>query len=151
MPKSIRRPQNYGSPIIFLMHQIAQTSRKEVLLGFKEQGVDLTPEQWSLLIELWKEDGLSPSKLAALTCRDRPSTSRLIESLKKRGLIKRMYNEEDRRAYSVYLTEDGKQCHKTLLPIYNEVITQSLEGMDQTEQKELVRLLKHVYKNLISI
>ena len=130
------------------MHQLSQLSRKELLAGFKEQGVELTPEQWSILLELWKEDGLSPSQLADLTGRDRPSVSRLIESLKKQGLIKRMYSEEDRRAYCVYLTTEGKRCHKTLLPIHHQQLEKAITGLDTGELETCNAVLKQIYKNL---
>ena len=145
MPK---QNQPFGLPIIFWIHQIAQASRREMLAGFKEQGINLTPEQWSLLVELWKSERLSPSKLAERTGRDRPSTSRLIESLNKQGLVQRQYSSEDRRAYQVTLTEAGRDCHAKLLPIYNDIIKQTVKGFTQAQQKELSENLKQLYFNI---
>ena len=147
MPPETTTPDT-SSPLLFWIHQLAQLSRRELLIRFKEQGLELTPEQWSLLVELWMKDGLSPSELAQRTGRDRPSSSRLIESLKKQGLIKRVYSEDDRRAYNVYLTAAGKQCHQTLLPIYADLLTTTVTGLTQEEQSLLARLLRKMYTNL---
>jgi DNA-binding MarR family transcriptional regulator len=58
--------------------------------NFRNNGVDITIEQWSILYHLWKEDGLSQQELCNRTFRDKPSITRLIDNLEKLKLVKRI-------------------------------------------------------------
>lgn len=151
MSTKIKGKTDKVSPILFWVNQLAQLSRRDLLARFRQKDIHLTPEQWSLLVELWKKNGQTPSELAQLTGRDRPSTSRLIESLKKQKLVKRIYNEEDRRAYNVHLTSDGEKIHKLLIPAYAEQLSAATIGLSQAEQNTLTLLLKKMYKNIEKI
>ncbi|MCZ8518361.1 MULTISPECIES: MarR family winged helix-turn-helix transcriptional regulator [Paenibacillus] len=82
---------------------------------FREQHYDVTFEQWTLLVQLWNEDGLTQSKLAALTRRDQPGVSRLVDNMIKRDLVIRESHPEDRRKNRIYLTAKGAQLQRKLV------------------------------------
>ena len=56
--------------------------------NFRQAGLDITIEQWSILYHLWKEDCLSQQELCNRTFRDKPSITRLIDNLEKQKLAK---------------------------------------------------------------
>lgn len=60
---------------------------------FKNKGISLTREQWSVLAVLWKADGCSQQMIANSTSRDKPSVTRLIDNLVKEGYVKRKSHE----------------------------------------------------------
>lgn len=61
---------------------------------------DLTPERWQILSALWnRADEMNQSELAALTLKDKPSISRLVEVMVKSGWVLRRASPEDSRAY----------------------------------------------------
>ena len=64
---------------------------------FREKELDLTVEQWSILVHLWKYDGVSQQELSNRTFRDKPSITRLVDNLEKLGLVERRASETDRR------------------------------------------------------
>ena len=64
---------------------------------FRQAGLDITIEQWSILYHLWLEDCLSQQELCNRTYRDKPSITRLIDNLEKQKLVKRIASKEDRR------------------------------------------------------
>ena len=72
--------------------------------NFKQQGIDITIEQWSVLYHLWKQDGLSQQELCSATFRDKPSITRLVDNLEKQQLVKRVASLEDRRINLIYLS-----------------------------------------------
>ena len=47
------------------------------------RGLNLTIEQWSVLYQLWKKEGLSQQELCNATFRDKPSITRLVDNLEK--------------------------------------------------------------------
>ena len=58
--------------------------------NFRQAGLEITLEQWSVLYHLWKEDCLSQQELCNRTFRDKPSITRLIDNLEKQKLVKRL-------------------------------------------------------------
>jgi DNA-binding MarR family transcriptional regulator len=76
--------------------------------NFRNAGLDITIEQWTVLYHLWKEDGLSQRELCNRTYRDKPSITRLIDNLEKQRLLKRLSHKNDKRINLVCLTEAGK-------------------------------------------
>ena len=50
---------------------------------FNNAGLNLTIEQWSVLYQLWKQDGSSQQDLCQRTFRDKPSITRLVDNLEK--------------------------------------------------------------------
>jgi DNA-binding MarR family transcriptional regulator len=65
--------------------------------NFRDAGLEITIEQWSILYHLWKEDCLSQQELGTRTFRDKASTTRLIDNLEKLGLVTRVASSTDRR------------------------------------------------------
>ena len=56
--------------------------------------MNLTIEQWSVLYQLWKEDGKSQQELCNATFRDKPSITRLIDNLEKQiGYAQKDYDQ----------------------------------------------------------
>ena len=103
--------------------------------NFKKRGIALTKEQWSILTILWKSDGLSQQVLADLTHRDKPSTTRLIDTLEKNKYVLRKADKADRRLNLIYLTTKGRAVEAQVLDTVEETIetvTQDL-SMDQIE------------------
>ena len=64
---------------------------------FNAAGLKLTIEQWSVLYQLWKKDGMSQQELCLATFRDKPSITRLVDNLEKLQMVKRVPSPADRR------------------------------------------------------
>ncbi len=65
--------------------------------NFRQAGLEITIEQWSILYHLWKQDCLSQQELCNRTFRDKPSITRLIDNLEKHKLVKSMPSKTDLR------------------------------------------------------
>ncbi len=108
----------------------------------------MTPEQWSILNRLGEQDGLTQKDLAEKTYKDQPNTTRILDKLEKKGLLKRADNPEDRRAFLIFLTEKGKQARKNIIPISHQLNEDATVGLGEDEYKIVIRLLGKVYENL---
>ena len=62
----------------FWIHRVYQASRNEMFREFREQGEDITPEQWAVLIRLWERDERTQNELSEATFRDAPTISRIL-------------------------------------------------------------------------
>ena len=114
---------------------------------FKDNGVDLTPEQWVLLDHLKQTGAVSQTDLANGTFKDAPTVSRIIDKLAQKGMAARSRFPNDRRRYQVDLTEKGRETHALLSPKVEELRVQAWAGLTQGDYDELVRVLERIRVN----
>ncbi len=102
----------------------------------------MTPRQFSLLAFLWQEDGLSQADLSAKSQIDRSTLGGLIDRLEKDGLVARLPDPDDRRAYRICLTARGKSLEKELCEIARSVQEKFIAVITHEERDTLLQLLK---------
>jgi DNA-binding MarR family transcriptional regulator len=115
---------------------------------FRNEGLDITIEQWSVLYHLWKEDGLSQQELCNRTFRDKPSITRLLDNLEKLQLVKRIASKEDRRINSVFLTDAALLLQDVTIALANQTMDEALVGVSKNEIETVKNVLQRAYDNL---
>ena len=116
--------------------------------NFRNAGLEITIEQWSVLYHLWKEDGLSQQELCNRTFRDKPSITRLIDNLEKQHLVKRLASPTDRRINLVQLTEAAKDLQQITIDLANQTMAEALFGVDKKDIDTVKAVFQKVYDNL---
>lgn len=116
--------------------------------NFRNAGLEITIEQWSVLYHLWKEDGLSQQELCTRTFRDKPSITRLIDNLEKQHLVKRVASPSDRRINLVQLTEAAKDLQQITIDLANQTMAEALVGVDKNDIETVKAVFQKVYDNL---
>ena len=136
---------------IFIGYLITKTALKlknrlNVLL--RENGLDLTADQFEVLGILREREGISQSELAYLTSKDKTNITRILDLLEKKDMIERKKDERDRRAYNIYLTDKGRQKKdelKQLLIMGNQKLS---EGLSVEDIREFQRIINIINSNL---
>ena len=105
--------------------------------------------QQFILESLWREDGLTPGQLAQRIGVETPTVTRAAQRMEAAGLVRRVPDQEDARLVRVYLTERGREVQRLLPALLRAATEEVLAGLTQEERTELLRLLKHVQKNLL--
>ena len=116
--------------------------------NFRQAGLDITIEQWSVLYHLWKEDCLSQQELGNRTFRDKPSITRLIDNLEKQQLVKRVASTADRRINLVCLTDAARLLQQTTIDLANQTMNEALADITKAEIETVKHVLQKVYDNL---
>ena len=116
--------------------------------NFRQAGLDITIEQWSVLYHLWKEDCLSQQELGNRTFRDKPSITRLIDNLEKQRLVKRVPSATDRRINLVCLTDAARELQQTTIDLANQTMHEALTDISKEEIETVKHVLQKVYDNL---
>ncbi|MFX1346519.1 MAG: MarR family winged helix-turn-helix transcriptional regulator [Promethearchaeota archaeon] len=101
---------------------------------------NLTPPQYSILMELWKSDGKQFKDLASACCCSPSTITGIIDTMEKNDLVYRENNPEDRRSLLVKLTEKGKKIEGTTPPI-KIILKHCCEGFTSEEVDQLTSLL----------
>jgi len=115
---------------------------------FNTSGLNLTIEQWSILYQLWKEDGLSQQDLCNATFRDKPSITRLVDNLEKLNLVKRVADAKDRRINKVFLTKTAQKLQEETMEMANQTLNEALDGVPPEQVNMCKEVLQKVYDNL---
>ncbi len=105
---------------------------------------NVTTEQWALLIRLWRRDGVTQKELSERSLKDQPTTARILDKLEKRALVYRRANPEDRRAFQVFLTEEGRNLRTALTASAQHSLEESLQGLTEDERVQLKKLLNKI-------
>src|SRR4051812_19102553 len=116
--------------------------------NFRNAGLDISIEQWTVLYHLWKEDCLSQQELCNRTYRDKPSITRLIDKLEKQKLLKRSSHKNDKRINLVCLTDAGKALQDTTLELANVTMDEALLDVKKEDIEIVKNVLQQVYNNL---
>lgn len=123
--------------------------RKELGQRFQARGHHVSPEEWAVLLILWKDREQTPGAIADTTFRDRTTVTRLIDGMVKKQLVERDLDSHDRRKSIVRASDRGVELKDELVPIAIELITESLKGIDPKEIEITVRTLKAMTHNLL--
>lgn len=131
----------------FIIECTEQCLKRELRKSFQADGLDVTPYQWIVLYRLWEQEGLTQAEIAERTIKDKPTITRMVDVLEKKGLVIRRNVENDRRVYKIYLTEKGKILEQKLVPIVEEHIEKALTGIASDEVERAKKLLRKICSN----
>ena len=132
----------------FITGKASTAIARRLQKNFKQAGVEITIEQWSVLYHLWKEDGQSQQQLCDATFRDKPSITRLVDNLEKLGLVKRVASKDDRRINKIYLTPEAEKLQEQSMEVANQTLNEALTGVTNGQVEIAKEVLNIVYENL---
>lgn len=109
---------------------------------FAEAGLEITVEQWRLLMQLWLRDGLTQNELTERLTQDKTGVSRLLKQLEERGMVRRVAVPHDRRSRSVLLADPGRSAVEQGLSLAKEVVTRA-QAVVEPEQLAICKDVLH--------
>lgn len=144
-------PNNHfskGELYSFITGKASTAIARRLQKKFNQSGLNLTIEQWSVLYQLWKKEGISQQDLCKATFRDKPSITRLVDNLEKLGLVKRVSSNIDRRKNLIYPTETSLVLQETATQLAEETLNEALETVPADQIEVCKSVLMIVYNNL---
>jgi len=108
----------------------------------------VTVGQWTLLLFLWEQEGLSQKQLSRRAQIEEPTAARTIERMERDGLIYRKRNDRDRRVFNVFLTDHGRSLRDELVPYANEVNALATHGLSDEDKLKAINLLNYLIARL---
>jgi MarR family transcriptional regulator for hemolysin len=104
--------------------------------------------QWAVLARLESHQGLKQSELAEMLDIQPITLTRLVDRLCDSGLIERRADPTDRRAKRLFLTPAAKPVMDRLNALGEDLLGETLEGLDAAEIEDLNRKLAAIKTNL---
>ncbi|NDV68345.1 MarR family transcriptional regulator [Dysgonomonas sp. 25] len=116
--------------------------------NFRKNGLDITPEQWTVLAFLWREDGLSQQQLCDATFKDKPSMTRLIDNLERQDYVVRKPSPTDRRSNLIYTTEKSQSIREQANNAVFDVVDWALKDVSDDDFVQMRQLMHVIFGNI---
>lgn len=132
-----------------MIPQIGRTSKFMGLLVktlFNHHKIDLSKEQFILLLFV-EVESKPQSSLASITERDKGSLTRLVQSLEKKGYVKRRVCGKDSRVNYVEIDDLGRSVIEKAKPIIQELFDSLKKGIDPKHNEIAMQVLKQIQEN----
>ena len=146
---SMTTPYDIDLRLVFaiLNGRVSDSINRVLGRNFRQAGLDITPDQWTILIYLWEKDGVTQQRLCNATYRDKPSMTRLLDNMERQHLVVRIPDRHDRRINLIYLTKDGKELEQQATLIINQTLQEALRGIGPEELAVSQEVLRKIFFN----
>lgn len=135
---------DFENSVGYHVNRTASLMRIGLARAFQKQYPEITVDYWVILNRLWAKDGMNQSELAKLSAKDNASMTRMLDGMQKKGLAKRVPDENDRRAFRIFLTPKSRELEMPLKAIAAENQKEALKNLNQEEIETLKKLLKTI-------
>ena len=104
--------------------------------------------QWVVLMQLRYKTQMSPTELSETLGQDMGGLTRVIDTLKRNGLVQRRRSLHNRRAVEISITPEGRRAAEDGLPLLADLLNQLVEPFAKSEVDILVELLQRLLRRL---
>ena len=116
---------------------------------FCEKNYGISPDMYVILyLLLENEEIMYQRQLAEIMFKDRANMSRIIENMRKKGLLEKVPESHGRKIYKLLVTERGKKIWETVLPVDKDLRSTITNGIDEKELAITFATLEKMNKNI---
>ena len=146
-PPMTNRPTDTPHPFALgrEIYEVSRTIRRN--FDRRARSMGFTQAQWTVLLHLDKNEGISQAGLADIVEMQPISLARILDRMESAGLIERRPDPDDRRAVKLFLTPQAGPILKVLHKIADEVRVIASKGLTDAEQDHVVRMLQRMRAN----
>ena len=127
--------------------KVSTAINRKLSRNFRQNGIEISPEQWTILLSLWEKDGITQQDLCNATFKDKPSMTRLIDNMERQHLVVRISDKKDRRTNLIHLTKTGRELEGKAFVIANQTLKEALQDVSLEELKIAQEVLRKIFTN----
>ena len=127
--------------------KVSTAINRKLSRNFRQGGIEITPEQWAILLSLWEKDGITQQDLCNATFKDKPSMTRLIDNMERQHLVVRISDKRDRRTNLIHLTKTGRELEGKAFVIANQTLKEALQDVSMEDLKIAQEVLRKIFTN----
>ena len=128
--------------IPYLLFRVSRRLNAHLREEMRAAGV--TIHRWRLLAVLAARDGRSLSELAAVTVMEQSVISRVVDQMRRDGLVRREAGDADRRVSRIFLAARGRALFERIFPVARMHQRRATRELSAAEERMLARLLGKV-------
>lgn len=106
----------------------------------------LSQGRFAILLVMIESQGkeISPSYLAEVSGKSRPTVTKMVEKLLKEGLVLKKKGAADGRSKTLALTVKGEDLLNKIIPLYNKRILHMSAPLSEDDKKQLISLISKI-------
>lgn len=135
--------------VLALCHMLSNRIGKAFVPALAEFG--LTVAEWRVILTLAFHKNASGQEITGRWAMDKMAVNRAVASLRRRGLVRKSRNKQDRRNIDLSLTPSGHVLCEKMLPAANQRYHLLLACLDQREVKLFRQLVTKMIGHADSI
>jgi MarR family transcriptional regulator, organic hydroperoxide resistance regulator len=139
----------HSESIDFILANVCHLHRTRVHQLF--DGLGLYQGQPPLLFELWKEEGLTQTELAARLKIAPATVTRMLQRMERSGFIHRQPDPADQRISRVFLTNAGHAIKGQVEKVWETLEAETFATLSAEDRGVLHRLLLQLRENLLQV
>jgi DNA-binding MarR family transcriptional regulator len=101
----------------------------------------LSPAQLDVLAKVGSSQGISQQELANALLVTKGNVCQLLDKMEASGLLER---RPDGRVNRLFLTDQGRRVHDQVVPTHDELLAEQFSTLSESDQRELLRLLRQL-------
>lgn len=133
----------------YLAARFSRIMLRRINAALTRHGLPITSDQYSLLVQVWDQNGLPQGALATKTAKDKTTMARLAAGLESQGLIVRLPGPGDARERLMYLTDRGKEIMDEATGLVRAILDEAGEGIDESRMDVCRDVLRRACLNLM--
>ena len=110
-------------------------------------GLGVTRAQWKVLFRLERQPGLRQIELADMLDIEPITLSRIVDRLEEGGLVERLADPSDRRAWRLHVTARAQPLIEKLRAVADEMTAEAFAGIDPKHIEIARQVLGRVREN----
>jgi DNA-binding MarR family transcriptional regulator len=131
-----------------LIGQAGRSMMRALQGQFKALSLDITVDQWIVLMHLWEEDGQNQATLGETAGHHKTTVTRAIDSLERQNMVLRVPDKSDRRNKLIYLTHLGREMQASLMQPAILVHEEAVSDIDEADLATCKAVLAKIFQNL---
>lgn len=133
--------------VAYLVGRTSRSIIRRLTKKFTDAGFDVSYEQWSILVHLYRKDGQTQQELSNIAVKDKAAITRLLNVLEKKNIVLRIPDRNDKRSKLVYLTHKAKSFKTELIAIVEELLEEAATDIPRREMDQCKAVLNKIFTN----
>jgi DNA-binding MarR family transcriptional regulator len=130
------------------LSRIGSLSKIFAVQTFAKENVEITPEQFSVLMALKDNDGIYQRQLGTITFKDRPNITRIVSILEEKKYITSQIAADGRQVKKLFITQSGLELCDKYIPIILSIWQDSVKEISEEEIDNLLNTIDKIESNL---
>jgi len=136
--------------INYLIYRSARILRYKFQKDMRTEGLDMTQEQYFILLKLWQKNGQYQAELTHEVLSDAPNITRILDVMARKKMIERRQDPVDRRKFRIFVGKEGKRIRDLYRDHVYQMRLSDYRGLEDRDLVELKRILQVIEINIMT-
>jgi MarR family transcriptional regulator for hemolysin len=141
--------EKLSTVFFYRLEKTIKVYRQYAQSQLKENGLDITVDQWLILKALSDNPEANQNELAETVFKDKASVTRIIDILVISGWLEREADEENRRRSRLTITRKGKNLMEKVTPVVQKYRRTALKDIPEADLQKAEKVLNAITANCL--